>query len=360
MKIPKAKKTKSGNWQIQLRLKGKSHTITRASKKECEIAAFEYKAREVNNSLAPDYTLNELIDRYISAKSNVLSPATVKGYRSMQRHRFKDYQDVRINKDFKFQVMINEEAAKVSPKTLKNAWGLVTPALEFAGIPVPKVRLSQKVIKEAKFYDYEEVKEIVEALKGHPDEMSILLALHSLRVSELRALEKKNCKDGIIKVRGSIVASENGMVAKPQNKNDTSTRNIPIFIPRLNELIKEAPNGKLLQHDPDTIIKHWKKFCHENGFRYLSWHPIRHSFCSLCYHLQIPELETMRLGGWKDVNTMRKIYTHLAEKEHEIANEKLVDFFSEKTNKKLSEAILIKQKKQTKQTKILKISKETL
>ena len=44
-------------------------------------------------------------------------------------------------------------------------------------------------------------------------------------------------------------------------------------------------------------------------------HGLRHSFASLAYHLQIPEKIAMEIGGWSDDGTMRKIYTHLAQKD---------------------------------------------
>lgn len=327
MKIPKAKKMPSGKWRIQLRLQGQSITITREDKKECELEAFMIKAKATGSKLAPKATLNEIVDIFITARSNVLSPSTVNGYREIQRNRFKDYHNARIDKNFDFQTMINQEAKKISPKTLQNAWGLVRSSLEYSGIPVPKVRLAQKVESDSDFYDFEEISEIVKALEGDLHELPILLALHSLRVSEIRALTKEQCKNGVMRVRGAVVRSEDGMSHKPTNKTSAGTRDIPIFIPRLKELIDVAPPGPLLRVNSNTVMKHFKRFCRWNGFRYITWHPLRHSFCSLCHHLQIPELEVMKMGGWDDVNTMRKIYTHISDREEMIANEKLSNFF---------------------------------
>ena len=61
-------------------------------------------------------------------------------------------------------------------------------------------------------------------------------------------------------------------------------------------------------------------------------HGLRHSFASLCYHLGRSERETMAIGGWKDQNTMRKIYTHISEADLKKANEKLAAFFTKKND----------------------------
>ena len=58
-------------------------------------------------------------------------------------------------------------------------------------------------------------------------------------------------------------------------------------------------------------------------------HGLRHSFASLAslaYHLQIPEQIAMEIGGWSDIGTMRKIYTHIAQQDMERYETKLQDF----------------------------------
>ena len=38
-------------------------------------------------------------------------------------------------------------------------------------------------------------------------------------------------------------------------------------------------------------------------------------------------METMKLGGWSDSQTMRKIYTHLSDKDRLAASNKMLDFY---------------------------------
>ena len=93
MKVPKARKLSSGKWFIQLRLGGESIPVTAGTEKECTRQAQAVKAEYLVGKRAPKKpeetdspTLNEAIDSYISARDNTLSPLTVRGYRTIQKH----------------------------------------------------------------------------------------------------------------------------------------------------------------------------------------------------------------------------------------------------------------------------------
>lgn len=95
MKVPKARRLPSGMWFIQLRLGGESIPITTRTEKECirqaQYAKAEYLAgKRAPKKKEPDTpTLSESIDHYIQERKNVLSPSTIRGYRYIQRNRFK-------------------------------------------------------------------------------------------------------------------------------------------------------------------------------------------------------------------------------------------------------------------------------
>ena len=89
MKIPKARKLPSGKWCVQLRIDGRSITITRDKEEQAIAEALAVKKGIVKAKAAkPKKKVTEAIDDYISCRSNVLSPATVRGYRFIQRGRF--------------------------------------------------------------------------------------------------------------------------------------------------------------------------------------------------------------------------------------------------------------------------------
>lgn len=344
MKLPKAKKLASGEYDIRLRLDGETVHVKDYSLKKCRDKALALKAGKKVEKRAEarrendQMTLREAMEKYIKERDSVLSPATIRGYRIIQNNRFQTVMDAPINTVKSWQAVVNAEAKAVSAKTVYNAWGFACSALSNIGIEVkcttPAVPSSTR-----EWLDPDEIPLFLDAVKDQKCEMAALLALHSLRRSELLAVTKSDIKDGKILVRGAVVPDEhNKMVKKDTNKSKKSTRTIPIFIPRLKELIEAAPEGRLVTMHPDTIRIHINRFCARAGLPEVCIHGLRHTFASLCYSEKISEMDTMRLGGWSNPATMRKIYTHLAERDKRASEDKLIAFFApEKPEKKAEE-----------------------
>lgn len=106
MKVPKARKLKSGNWFVQLRLGGESIPVTARTEKECirqaQYLKAEYKAGKRQAPPEPEAeapkapTVKEAIDAYIKKRDAVLSPVTIRGYRNIQKSRFRSAMDREI------------------------------------------------------------------------------------------------------------------------------------------------------------------------------------------------------------------------------------------------------------------------
>ena len=342
MKVPEPRKLSSGKWFIQLRLGGESVSISDFDRKKCireaQAIKAEYlagkrvvKAKENGPEIL---TLNEIVDTYIKNKSNTLSPSTIRGYRSIQKNRFQDIMEkspITIP-DNEWQSIVNQEAALCSPKYIKNAWAFIcTAVLHVTGKKLPEVSIPAIPPAEHSFLHPGEIKPFIEAVKDTPYALPALLALSSLRISEISALDWKNIpkKPQFIRVSGAAVYSENGLVKKPQNKNRTSTRNVPIMIPELLEVIERdrKPDGPVLHMGQNTLRRGIHQVCRTAGVHDVTVHGLRHSFASLAYHLQIPERITLEIGGWSDIATMQKIYTHIAQSDVKRYETKMADFF---------------------------------
>lgn len=332
----KPKRLPSGAWHTQIQIEGRRYSITRDTKQECIDAAviLQVKAAEASDDIKKiaydKVTLRGCLNDYINRRTNVLSPSTLRGYDSIVRNRFKDYMDLPLSKITDWQTMVNDEAEQVSAKTVHNAWGLVYPAINEYGICPKKVLLPQIVEKDSDIIEFDKMQMFLDSIKGDENELAILLALHGLRRSEIFAVDKKDIVDGIIRVRGSVVIGRDGkFVEKETNKNSPSRRDVPILIDRVKVLVRQAPDGKLCPADNHAAYDAVKEHCEKCGLPHVSLHGLRHSFASLCYHLRLSEKETMKLGGWKDHNTMKKIYTHLEKKDETDAALKLKDFFKD-------------------------------
>ena len=343
MVVPKARKLKSGNWFIQLRLGGESIPVTESTERKCEKVAqykkAEYLAGKRPKRVGEEMTLREAIDQYIEARRNVLSPSTIRGYGVIKKNRFQKVIDKPIKDISDWQKVCNDEAKKVSAKTLKNAWLFVASVLrETTKQPVQKVTLPQVVQPDKEWLDPDQILLFINAIKGAECEIPALLALHSLRKSELCALSWKNIdiENEVIKVRGSAVLDDEGiLVQKSTNKNKSSRRDVPIMIPRLIEAINENKSGEMVVScHPNTVYEHINRICARNKLPEVGIHGLRHSFASLCYHLQVPEAVVQSLGGWSDYATVRKIYTHLAQKDILKSETALTHFFQKKDEKK--------------------------
>ncbi len=276
----------------------------------------------------PKLSLGTAIDNYIKDNDAVLSPSTVNAYKSYRKTRFKKYMDKDVS-EINWQRMVNEEAKLVKPKTVHNAWRLVTGALSHANVEYTPVNLPQKVKADRPWLDYQQIKILLDKIKGKPYELGALLALNGLRRSELLHLtaDDVDTDNGIIHVRGaSVVGLNNKLTDKETNKNQTSTRNVHIVIPRLNELIR-GKEGRLITTNPTTLYGLINGLCKKNGLPQVGVHGLRHSFASLAYHLNWSEATTMREGGWSNPDTVHRIYTHLANQDANADIERMKQFF---------------------------------
>lgn len=330
IKIPTPRK-RGQKWYVDLRREGV--TVIENTEAEAKAKAVAIRAGFVDVKKRPSaVTLEKAIDNYIEVRSNVLSPSTLVGYKSVKKNRFKSVMQYPVADIKDWQGVINAEAAICSPKTVKNAWGLIRPAIEAAGVDLPKVKLPQLVPKEPVFLTPEQISVFVAAVKGTPVEIPALLGLHSLRRSEIAALDWANIdlRKRIIKVSGAVVPGENwALVEKPTNKNSASTRTVPIMIPELYDALKAVPDksGKVVTCYISTIYDWVNKVCDENNLPRLGVHGLRHSFASLAYHVRMSEQAAMQIGGWSDYATMRKIYTHLSTQDINAAANSMSKFY---------------------------------
>lgn len=322
----------SGNYFIQLRLGGQSIPVTAATRKECirqaELIKAEHRAGK-REAQSGKITLAAALDEYIDKRRNVLSPSTVNGYQSIKRTRFLNYMGRDIS-GVDWQRAVNEEALLCSPKTLKNAWGLIRSVLAENGKAVT-VKLPAMQKKEKAWLDAQEIKRFLKAAEGKPGEIGALLALSSLRKSEIYGLDWKDIDldRKIIHVHSSLVRGETELVHRDKNKTAASTRDVPIFLDRLDALLAstEKKEGPVITSAIGTLYDQINTICRQADLPLVGVHGLRHSFASLCYSLGISELGAMQIGGWSDFQTMRRIYTHLSEAEKKTSADKLMEFF---------------------------------
>ena len=333
MKLPKIRKLPSGKYFCQLRLDGRSISITDATPQLVSAKAMAYKTGLMKAKEKPaELTLDQAIDFYIDARSNMLSPSTVRGYKGIKKNRFQSVMQRPIGSIRNWQNVLNEEAKLCSPKTLQNSWGFVAAVMEDLGVRRPKVSLPQVQSSNRPWLDNNQILRFVEAVKGEECEIPALLALQSLRRSEILGLtwDHVDLKKKRLTVQGAIVFNaDQKLTAKTTNKNASSARTIPIFIPSLYDALMAVPDktGYVVTTHPNTLYSQINRVCEKAGLPKVGFHGLRHSFASLAYHLGIPERNCMLIGGWSDTRTMHNIYTHLYANDVAQSEQQMAGFF---------------------------------
>ncbi len=175
MKVPEPRKLPSGTWFIQLRLDGVSVPVTGRTAKACRDTAAliksEHRAGKRKIERSEDGpTLETVIDAYISKREAVLSPSTIRGYKAYRGNYFQSVMQEPIN-SIDWQAAVNAEAkAGKSPKTIKNAWGLVRSALLENGMDV-SVRLPAQIPHEKEWLTADQIPVFMKAIEGRPGEI---------------------------------------------------------------------------------------------------------------------------------------------------------------------------------------------
>lgn len=333
MRVPKAEKLPSGKWRSRITIHGERVSFIADTDEEAVSMALLHKLTDSKDKIEQRkaheiLTVSGAIDQFIRERDGILSPSTIRSYKSIRDNRLQAVMDRPLSDNINWQSVINEEAKHLSPKTVKNIWGLLSSVLKANNIEVGNILLPQIVRKEHEFLQPEQIKVLLKAMEGHRFELPYLLCLHGLRRSEVCAVKKSNIKDGYILVRGAMVYNDRSqLVERKQNKTTMSNRDVPIMFDRLTILANQCATEYLCPFSPSSLCHPLNTICRQNELPEIGLHGLRHSYASLCYHLGLSEQQTMELGGWSDPSVMRKIYTHLADTDRKSAEEKLRNFF---------------------------------
>lgn len=129
---PRPVELPSGRWRCQVMVNGKRIDVIEDDPAVAHAKALSVKAglMEEQKPVA-ELTVGQAIDRYIDSKDAVLSPSTIRGYKSLQKGILLPLHDVRLADltQEAVQRFVNRIARDHSPKTVKNVHGLISAAL---------------------------------------------------------------------------------------------------------------------------------------------------------------------------------------------------------------------------------------
>lgn len=333
--VPTPKQLPSGAWHIYLRAEGEPITEPTAAKCIAKAKAIRAGFIEKKQASAGKLCLGDAMDKYLADGSNILSPSTLRGYSIIRRNRFQGYMEVDIFSFSDWQAMLNAETKRCSAKTLHNAWGFVGAVLRANGVAVPNLKQPRQRLQELPWLTYEQIPLFLDAVRDDRCELGALLALSSLRRSELFAVTPQHvAEDGSsVLVSGARVMNDkNEFVHKQENKTTHSERTVPVLIPRLQELLQQIDRTSsdfIVQWNPNAITQHINALCKRHELPAVGLHGLRRSFASLGHHLGLSEQEVMLIGGWDDYHTVHKHYLKLAEKDRQRGYDKMALFYEQ-------------------------------
>lgn len=333
MKTPKAKQLPSGQWYCRVRVDGKDVSITRDTEKAAIAEAMAVKAGIKRENKVENITLTRAIDRYIEDRYSVLSPSSVRGYRGIQRNRFQKLMDMPIAKitTQEVQKAVNQDAKTVGPKTIENALGLLSGVLGYYNVSFGKLTLPKKQKTETQIYTTEELRILLDAIRGKDVEIVVLLAAWlGLRRSEIWGLRWSSIdyEKGCISITEALVPGEDNKFVVKGTKTAASNRVVscPRYI--LDVFKRTEPKGeRVITVHPETIRRHMENICSEAGIPYIGLHPLRHQNASTMLLLNVPDKYVMERGGWSNTATPKAIYQHTMEEGRTAADQAIDSYF---------------------------------
>ena len=187
----------------------------------------------------------------------------------------------------------------------------------------------------AKFYNEQQINELIERSKGDALESIILLTVfYGLRRSEVNGLQWSAVDfiNNTITIKHTVVPGNKTLHKKDSAKNDSSNATLPMPSMIKEQLLKwkkqQEDNKRLQPNDyieseyictqangalmrPDFISQHFQILLKNIGLPRIRFHDLRHSSASYLLYLGFSMKEIQTWLRHKDIQTTMNIYTHM-------------------------------------------------
>ena len=331
--MPKVQKLPSGTYRVQVSKKIDGvlyrESFTDVDPDKALLDAAKWKVNVENENKIDNITLKKAFEKYIDIKDSVLSPSTIRAYKSMSKNVFQNIMDLKIKKltAVIIQKEINLLSITATPKYVRNAYGLLTAVLSvFRPSFKPNISIPKKKKTEMYIPDDNDIKVLLNAVKGKEIEIPILLAAFGpMRRGEICALDSNDINGNVVTVNKSLVLGDDKKWHIKAPKTYSSYRNIeyPDFV--MERL--RGRTGKITTMTPSAITDAFQKILKKCDLPPFRFHDLRHYAVSTLHAINVPDKYIMARGGWATNYTMNNVYNHvLKSKADEIENQITVHF----------------------------------
>lgn len=307
----KIEKRGSGSYRVRKMYKGKMYTVTfehKPTQKEAmqAMAAELDKVQEKYKSM----TFKAAGEEYIESKRNVLSPSTIRLYKTTINNISGKFNSMNVHDIamMDIQLEVNRLAKEHSPKTVRNYHGFISAVL---GTFCPNLKICTTLPQKAKNEPYipsdEDVKRILECAKGTEYEIPLVLACYGMRRSEICALTPADLEGDIIHISRAKVFGDGGEWVDKTTKTTSSTRDI-IIPTEIADKIR--CQGYVYNGHPNSVTVYLRTVEDRLGISRFTMHKLRHYFASKMSAMNIPDADIMRMGGWETDHVMKSVYRH--------------------------------------------------
>lgn len=330
-----AKRLKSGSWKVRVpshKEGNKWHytSFTAPSKSEAERMAAEFTHKRERMSKG-DLTVMDALEGYIKAKGKVLSPSTIRVHRGYIKNYFDKLgcQKLKRLSSEEVQLWISEMSTMVSPKTVANAYGLLTAATSMYAPDITfKVTLPKRAKRAPDSPSSEDVMELFDNAKSELKVCIGLAAFCGLRRGEICALTYGDLKEGIIHVDKDLVQDDNKeWILKDMPKTSESVRDVKLPKKVMQIIGNGDKEENIIKLHPNQITRRFTTLRDRLGLS-VSFHSLRHYFASVGSVLGVPDTYLADFGGWrKDSPVMKSVYQNKIVPMSKIYSDKMTDFF---------------------------------
>lgn len=337
---PRPVELPSGKWRCQIMVGGKRIDVIEDDPSVAHAKALAVKAGLLEEKKpVKELTVGEAIDRYIESKDAVLSPSTVAGYRRVRANALQDIMPTKLADltQERVQRAVNKMAKDKSPKSVRNAHGLLSAVLaEYRPDMVLRTTLPQKQKYDAAIPSDEDIGKIMQAASGTEMELPVLFAIWlGLRVSEIRGLTWSCISDGIVHIKQAIVEGENGPEVKG-TKTYSGDRKLRLP-PYLSALIASQPHidDYIIHLSGQAIYKRFTRLCEKAGLPHFRFHDLRHANASVMLALGVPDKYAMERMGHATNNMLKTVYQHTMRSKQDQVADMVDDYFTQKLHTNL-------------------------
>ncbi len=335
------KQNKNGTWTILVY----SHTTTQngkpkriyqrftaEKKKECERLAKEFEVNKKHEKLPNDLTVSEAVAKYIALKTNILSPSTIRSYELMQKTKFPIIGHIRLHKltNEMIQSEINQEAAHLSPKYIRNIYGLLTASLQMFA-PEFRIHFSYPDYrkKEISIPSTSDIRRLLSLSAPFDQMLAIKLAAFlGLRRGEICGIHVNDVslsRERLF-IRRSVVLSHDKKWIEKEPKTKAGRREmiIPPFLKDDFEqaIYRKQPNDKLVDLVPSQISDNFETMVRQAGIQKCTFHALRHYFASIMLANNVPNKYAMEMMGHETSNMLERVYQHtMQDKKQSVASQ---------------------------------------